>query len=118
MWWGHGGADDVLTCALPSSLSRRRPDAPRTRSFPDALASLALLSPSAVPDKLNTSVPSTALALAHPRYRLNLTDVTFRWWDAVEHTFCLPELVEVDAWLRDLLPPSSKGDEPLPAIGA
>ncbi|KPV78605.1 uncharacterized protein RHOBADRAFT_51053 [Rhodotorula graminis WP1] len=101
VWWGHGGKDDFLT-------------------FSDALASLALLSPSAVPPKLNSSVPSTALAHTHPARRLNLTNVTFRWWDGIAHTFCLPELVEVDAWVRGVLPPSSssRADEPLASIGA
>ncbi|GAA5890330.1 hypothetical protein JCM8208_002781 [Rhodotorula glutinis] len=100
VWWGHGGKDDYLT-------------------FSDALASLALLSPSAVPSQLDSSIPSTALAHTHPARRLNLTDVTFRWWDGIAHTFCLPELVEVDAWVRGVLPPSSssRAHEPLASIG-
>ncbi|GAA5854583.1 hypothetical protein JCM9279_005698 [Rhodotorula babjevae] len=107
VWWGHGGMDDYLT-------------------FSDALASLALLSPSAVPAELNSTIPSAALAHTHPARRLNLTDVTFRSWDGIAHTFCLPELVEVDAWVRGVLPTSegssatsgSRAHEPLPSIGA
>ncbi|BGP36899.1 hypothetical protein JCM10449v2_000801 [Rhodotorula kratochvilovae] len=100
IFWGHGTEDKVLT-------------------FPDGAESLALLAPSSVPDKLwtNGAVSPSALAHTHPSYRLNFTNVEFHWYDNVVHTFCFPELLDVDKWLRAQLPEGSQRGERLPRIG-
>ncbi|GAA6053489.1 hypothetical protein JCM3770_000292 [Rhodotorula araucariae] len=100
LFWGHGTADQFLL-------------------FRDAVESLALLAPAAVPDTFwnDGTIPPSALAHAHPSYRLNLTSVAFRSYDGVGHTFCLPELSAVDTWLRAQLPEGSQRGERLPGIG-
>ncbi|GAA5974031.1 hypothetical protein JCM11641_008223 [Rhodosporidiobolus odoratus] len=98
LFWGHGCEDPFLL-------------------FDDALTSASLLQPAAVTSHLHahpSTHPLSTLHLTHPSYRLNLTQVTFKGYQGLEHSFDYDELDDVTEFLRGMLPKGVQRGERIP----
>lgn len=80
------------------------------------MLSAALLSPASIPKTAweDGTIPSTSLFHMYPDYRLHLSDVTFRAYETMGHTFCGQELIDVLKWLERVLPKGTQRGEKIP----
>ncbi|GAA6040747.1 hypothetical protein JCM8097_003277 [Rhodosporidiobolus ruineniae] len=95
VFWGHGWNDPFLL-------------------FTDALTSVSLIQPTAVPTFDNPEAVPSSLYLDQPSYRLNLTRFTFKSYKGLEHTFDWDELQDVSSFLEGVLPKGTQRGERIP----
>ncbi|GAA6010324.1 hypothetical protein JCM10207_005174 [Rhodosporidiobolus poonsookiae] len=95
MFWGHGTDDPYLL-------------------FTDALTSISLAQPAAVPTYDNPLAVPAPTYLQNPSYRLNLTDVTFKEYIGLGHSFTVDELMDASAFLERILPKGQQRGERMP----
>ncbi|GAA5853442.1 hypothetical protein JCM8547_002459 [Rhodosporidiobolus lusitaniae] len=95
VFWGHGWNDPYLL-------------------FTDALTSVSLLQPAALPHFDNPAAVPAPTYLDHPSYRLNLTHLTFSSYVGLEHTFDWDELADIATFLDGVLPRGAQRGERIP----
>ncbi|GAA5878134.1 hypothetical protein JCM3774_004305 [Rhodotorula dairenensis] len=94
IFWGHGMDDEFC-------------------SFKDAVQSMSLLSPVALPTLFYPSdaLPETSLFYTNPWYRLNNVRTTFRFYDELAHIYHVPLLQDLERWFNEVLPPEARRDD-------
>ncbi|KWU45426.1 alpha/beta-hydrolase [Rhodotorula sp. JG-1b] len=97
IFWGHGVDDEFC-------------------SFNDAVQSMSLLSPDALPTLFYPSeaLPETSLFYTNPWYRLNNLRTTFRFYDELRHIYHIQLLQDLERWLDEVLPPEARRDDGAP----
>ncbi|GAA5980532.1 hypothetical protein JCM10908_001682 [Rhodotorula pacifica] len=97
IFWGHGVDDEFC-------------------SFNDAVQSMSLLSPDALPTLFYPSepLPETSLFYTNPWYRLNNVRTTFRFYDELAHIYHVPLLQDLERWFDEVLPPEARREGKVP----
>ncbi|GAA5903031.1 hypothetical protein JCM6882_009673 [Rhodosporidiobolus microsporus] len=88
IYWAHGTVDPYLT-------------------YSDALTCLSLLAPSSLTLPYPVGTEPSDLYLTHPAFQLGMKDVQFSTQWGLPHATNDVELVEVDSWLKRVLPAAS-----------
>lgn len=121
IFWGHGVDDDFCRCGRwlaeeGIAFGLLQALICHCRSFNDAVQSMSLLSPDALPTLFYPSeaLPETSLFYTNPWYRLNNVRTTFRFYDELRHIYHIQLLQDLERWLDDVLPPEARRDDGAP----